>query len=102
MSVASLARVIGRRVFRQSFVLICEAYNKVNPPFKGQGDSWHDVLDDSKTCIQATVERALADTGNARRENKSPRIEGQRTNPTLRTWDRPSPRDCDTFCSSHP
>jgi hypothetical protein len=36
MSVASLARVIGRRVFRQSFVLIYDTCDKVNPPFKGK------------------------------------------------------------------
>ena len=34
ISVASFARVIGRRVFRQSFVLICQGSSVVNLLFE--------------------------------------------------------------------
>ena len=67
MSVASFARVIGRRVFRQSFVLIYQESSVVNLLLEVTGRQMDNVPGDSKTYSRATVKRV------SRRDRRVPK-----------------------------
>jgi len=69
MSVANFARVIGRRVFRQSFVLIYgSGKQRGESSIRVQKDKYMvSVPGDSKTCSRATVK------GVSRRDKGGPK-----------------------------